>query len=123
LRLLHWCRDVAQLDGVDTLDLASVQGVLEAWGIGPLGLDRLDRAILRALVHTFAGEPVGLGTLAGVLHEEQDTIAEEHEPHLMKLGLMKRTPRGRVGTEAALRYLGGKRDDVTRLHMATGVQA
>jgi Holliday junction DNA helicase RuvB len=118
LRLLQWCRDVAQLDGVDTLDLGSVQGVLEAWGIGPLGLDRLDRAILRALVHTFQGEPVGLGTLASVLHEEQDTIAEEHEPQLMKLGLMKRTPRGRVATEAALRYLGGERDSIVKQLLA-----
>jgi Holliday junction DNA helicase RuvB len=66
----------------------------------------MDRAILEAVVHRFGGGPVGLDTLAAVFHEERDVLEEVHEPYLLKLGLLMRTPRGRVATNGSYAYLG-----------------
>src|SRR3712207_7935154 len=71
-----------------------------------LGLDRLDRAVLEALVLRFGGGPVGVATLAVAVGEEPHTIEEVCEPFLVRAGLLARTPRGRVATEAAWRHLG-----------------
>ncbi len=71
-----------------------------------LGLDRLDRAVLTALVDSFRGGPVGLSTLAVAVGEQPDTVEEVCEPFLVRAGLLARTPRGRVATEAAWRHLG-----------------
>ncbi len=70
------------------------------------GLDRTDRAVLTALCVTFAGQAVGLGTLAVAVREEPDTVEEVYEPFLLKQGLLLRTPRGRVATPAAYAHLG-----------------
>jgi Holliday junction DNA helicase RuvB len=71
-----------------------------------LGLDKVDRSLLHALCVTFAGQPVGLTTLAVAVSEEPDTVEEVYEPFLLKQGLLMRTPRGRVATSAAFAHLG-----------------
>ena len=71
-----------------------------------LGLDRLDRAVLNALVRSFSGGPVGVTTLAVAVGEEPTTVEEVCEPFLVRAGLLARTPRGRVATVAAWRHLG-----------------
>jgi Holliday junction DNA helicase RuvB len=70
------------------------------------GLDVVDKAILDTIIDKFAGGPVGLKTVAASIGEESDTIEEMHEPFLMQLGFLKRTPRGRVATPLAYRHMG-----------------
>ncbi len=105
-RLLRRVRDYAEVraDGVVTLETA--RAALALYDVDELGLDRLDRAVLHALVGTFGGGPVGLSTLAVAVGEQPDTVAEVCEPYLVRAGLLARTPRGRVATEAAWRHLG-----------------
>jgi Holliday junction DNA helicase RuvB len=74
--------------------------------VDALGLDELDRLLLRRLVETYEGRPVGLGTLADSVGEAADTIEDVYEPYLLQTGLIKRTPRGRVATPRAYRHLG-----------------
>jgi Holliday junction DNA helicase RuvB len=74
--------------------------------IDELGLDRLDRELLRALCVKFEGAPVGLSTLAVTVGEEQDTVEDVYEPYLLQCGLLKRTPRGRAATRRAFAHLG-----------------
>jgi Holliday junction DNA helicase RuvB len=105
-RLLKRVRDYAEVraDGHVTRELAR-QG-LAVFGVDGLGLDKVDRAILDALCARFGGGPVGLSTLAVSVGEETDTVEDVYEPFLMQLGLLMRTPRGRVATPAAWRHLG-----------------
>jgi len=74
--------------------------------VDELGLDRLDRAVMLALIDRFAGGPVGLSTLAIAVGEESETVESVAEPFLVRNGLMARTPRGRVATEAGYRHMG-----------------
>jgi Holliday junction DNA helicase RuvB len=76
------------------------------YDVDDLGLDRLDRAVLDALVRRFGGGPVGLSTLAVAVGEETETVEEVAEPFLVRAGLLARTPRGRVATAAAWAHLG-----------------
>jgi Holliday junction DNA helicase RuvB len=105
-RLLKRVRDFAEVraDGHVTHELAQ-QG-LAVFGVDRLGLDKVDRAILAALCSRFGGGPVGLSTLAVSVGEETDTVEDVYEPFLMQLGLLMRTPRGRVATPTAWRHLG-----------------
>ncbi|MGN9768004.1 Holliday junction branch migration DNA helicase RuvB [Micromonospora sp. SD12] len=105
-RLLRRVRDFAEVraDGVVTLETA--RAALTVYDVDALGLDRLDRAVLTALVDSFRGGPVGLSTLAVAVGEQPDTVEEVCEPFLVRAGLLARTPRGRVATEAAWRHLG-----------------
>lgn len=104
-RLLRRVRDFAEVrhDGRITGEVAL--GGLELFEVDEEGLDRLDHAVLRAVVEKFSGGPVGLSTLAAAVGEETDTIEDVVEPYLMQLGFLKRTPRGRVATERAFRHL------------------
>jgi holliday junction DNA helicase RuvB len=97
-RILRRVRDVAEVryDGVVTLDVA--RAALELLEVDGDGLERIDRALLATIVHKFDGGPVGLSTLAVALGEEPDTIEDVYEPYLLQLGLIQRTPRGRVVT-------------------------
>jgi Holliday junction DNA helicase RuvB len=79
---------------------------LDLLEVDALGLDDLDRQILRRLAQTFEGRPVGLGTLADSVGEAPDTIEDVYEPYLLQAGLIVRTPRGRVATARAFRHLG-----------------
>jgi Holliday junction DNA helicase RuvB len=105
-RLLRRVRDYAEVraDGVVTRETARV--ALGVYDVDELGLDRLDRAVLAALVGSFGGGPVGLSTLAVAVGEQPDTVEEVCEPYLVRAGLLARTPRGRLATEAAWRHLG-----------------
>ncbi|SDE23775.1 Holliday junction branch migration DNA helicase RuvB [Glycomyces harbinensis] len=105
-RLLRRVRDFAQVraDGVINVKVASA--ALALYDVDDLGLDRLDRAVLRALTGTFNGGPVGLSTLAVAVGEQSDTVEEVCEPFLVRAGLLARTPRGRVATAAAWHHLG-----------------
>ena len=106
LRLLRRVRDFAQVraDGTVTKDLACA--ALDLMDVDPLGLDDLDRRVLRAIVEKYAGGPVGLETIAAAISEEADTIMDVVEPYLLQLGFLDRTPRGRTVTAAAYRHLG-----------------
>jgi holliday junction DNA helicase RuvB len=105
-RLLRRVRDFAEVrgDGVMTRDCA--RAALELYEVDASGLDRLDRAVLTALVRGFGGGPVGLSTLAVAVGEEAETVEVVAEPFLVRAGLIARTPRGRVATAAAWRHLG-----------------
>ena len=105
-RLLRRVRDFADVAGEPRITLERTGVALGALGIDDAGLDRRDRTILRALVEKFAGGPVGLDTLATAVGEDRATLEEVYEPFLIQRGLLKRTTRGRVATEAAYVHLG-----------------
>jgi Holliday junction DNA helicase RuvB len=98
-RILRRVRDVAEVrhDGVVTIEVA--REALELLEVDGEGLERIDRSLLEAILHKFDGGPVGLSTLAVALGEEPDTIEDVYEPYLLQLGLIQRTPRGRVVTK------------------------
>jgi Holliday junction DNA helicase RuvB len=104
-RLLRRVRDYAEVraDGAITLEVA--RAALAVYDVDQLGLDRLDRAVLTALVRTFGGGPVGISTLAVAVGEEPATVEEVCEPFLVRAGMLARTPRGRVATATAWRHL------------------
>jgi len=105
-RLLRRVRDYAEVkaDGVVTLDIA--RAALAVYEVDERGLDRLDRAVLHALLKLFGGGPVGLSTLAVAVGEESETVEEVAEPFLVREGLLARTSRGRIATAAAWAHLG-----------------
>src|ERR687898_222316 len=105
-RLLRRVRDFAQVrhDGDVTSDVA--RAGLELFEVDEQGLDKLDLSILSTVVVKFGGGPVGLSTLSAAVGEETDTIEDVVEPYLLQLGLLQRTPRGRLATERAYRHLG-----------------
>ena len=104
-RLLRRVRDWAQVHGNGEVDLVAAQAALELYEVDDLGLDRIDRSVLEAIVKRFEGGPVGLSTLAVAVAEEPETIESVSEPFLVRLGLLTRTPRGRVATPAAWAHL------------------
>ncbi len=105
-RLLRRVRDFAEVNSDGHIDLAATQGALAIFDVDELGLDRLDRAVLSALVKGHGGGPVGVNTLAIAVGEEPGTVEEVCEPYLVRAGLIARTGRGRVATAAAWRHLG-----------------
>jgi Holliday junction DNA helicase RuvB len=105
-RLLKRVRDFAEVRGDGRVDIHVAQAGLELFGVDDLGLDKVDRAILSSVCARFGGGPVGLSTLAVSVGEENDTVEDVYEPFLLQLGLLKRTPRGRVATPAAWAHLG-----------------
>ncbi|PFG28610.1 Holliday junction branch migration DNA helicase RuvB [Corynebacterium renale] len=105
-RLLRRVRDYAEVHSDGTIDLSAAQGALEVFDVDELGLDRLDRAVLTALVRGHGGGPVGVSTLAIAVGEEPSTVEEVCEPYLVRAGLVARTGRGRVATASAWRHLG-----------------
>jgi holliday junction DNA helicase RuvB len=106
-RILRRVRDVAEVrhDGAVTVDVA--REALELLEVDGYGLERVDRELLHAVVRKFDGGPVGLSTLAVALGEEPDTIEDVYEPYLLQLGLIQRTPRGRIVTKLGRAYAGG----------------
>lgn len=105
-RLLRRVRDWAQVHGNGIVDLATAHAALDLYEVDALGLDRIDRAVLDVLVTRFGGGPVGLSNLAVAIGEEPETIETVAEPFLVRLGMIVRTPRGRVATAAAWQHLG-----------------
>lgn len=105
-RLLKRVRDFAQVAGVETISGKLADEALARLEVDRYGLDRNDRRILNAIVKSFAGGPVGIETIAAAVSEESATIEDVIEPYLIQLGLLQRTPRGRIATREAYRYLG-----------------
>jgi holliday junction DNA helicase RuvB len=105
-RLLRRVRDYAQVEGDGTVSREVAGAALKVHRVDDLGLDDMDREILRAVVEKFSGGPVGLSSLAVAVGEEAQTLEEVHEPFLIQLGFLKRTPQGRVATPHAYKHLG-----------------
>jgi Holliday junction DNA helicase RuvB len=105
-RLLRRVRDFAEVRADGVVNRANATAALKVFDVDAIGLDRLDRAVLVALIDSFAGGPVGLATLAVAVGEQPDTVEEVCEPFLVRAGLLARTPRGRVATPGAWRHLG-----------------
>ena len=105
-RLLRRVRDFAEVNADGHINLAAAQGALEVFDVDELGLDRLDRSVLSALIRGHGGGPVGVNTLAIAVGEEPGTVEEVCEPYLVRAGLIARTGRGRVATASAWRHLG-----------------
>ena len=105
-RLLRRVRDFAEVRGDGTIDADVASQGLALFGVDVLGLDKVDRAILRVICERFAGGPVGLSTLAISVGEQPETVEDVYEPFLMQLGLLQRTPRGRVASAGAFEHVG-----------------
>jgi Holliday junction DNA helicase RuvB len=108
-RILRRVRDVAQVRHDGAVTLAVAREALELLEVDEDGLERSDRELLSAIAHKFGGGPVGLSTLAVALGEEPETVEDVYEPYLLQLGLLQRTPRGRVLTELGLARAGAAR--------------
>ena len=111
-RLLRRVRDYAQVHGDGSINLEITNSALKMYEVDEIGLDRLDKAILRVLIDQFNGGPVGLGTLAMAVGEERETVESVAEPFLVRSGFISRSPRGRTATPAAWRHLGKKAPEV-----------
>ncbi|MEK3720976.1 MULTISPECIES: Holliday junction branch migration DNA helicase RuvB [Paenibacillus] len=105
-RLLKRVRDFAQVkgDGIITMDI--VNDALISIQVDHLGLDEIDHKMLRAIILSFKGGPVGLDTIAATIGEESQTIEDVYEPYLLQIGFLQRTPRGRMATHTAYQHLG-----------------
>ena len=105
-RLLRRVRDYAEVRAEGHVTLGVARDALAMLGVDEHGLDDTDRNLLLAIIQKYSGGPVGLNTLAAALSEEEDAIEEIYEPYLMQLGLIDRTPRGRVATALAYKHFG-----------------
>lgn len=105
-RLLRRVRDFAQVDGLDSISKAIADKALDALEVDHLGLDRIDRTLLKTMIEKYKGGPVGLETLAASTGEDSGTIEDVYEPYLLQQGLIQRTPRGRCATSRAYAHLG-----------------
>lgn len=105
-RLLRRVRDMAQVKGSPDVVEDIVAETLAMMEIDDMGLDKPDRAIVETIIEKYGGGPVGIETIAVSIHEDIETIEDVHEPYLIQLGFLKRTPRGRVATKRAYEHLG-----------------
>jgi Holliday junction DNA helicase RuvB len=105
-RLLKRVRDFAQVrgDGIITPEISGE--ALKMLQVDPRGLDSIDHKMLRAMISSFRGGPVGLDTIAATIGEESQTIEDVYEPYLLQIGFLQRSPRGRIVTPAAYHHLG-----------------
>jgi Holliday junction DNA helicase RuvB len=103
-RLLKRVRDYAQVRGDGRIDRDCADAALTLLDVDQLGFDRMDRQILLTILEKYDGGPVGLGTLAAALCEEEDTLEDVYEPYLIQCGFLQRTPRGRMATNRAAEY-------------------
>jgi Holliday junction DNA helicase RuvB len=105
-RLLRRLRDFAQVEGDGRITQKVADEALRRLDVDSLGLDMMDRKLLRAVVEKFGGGPVGIDTLAASVGEESGTLEDVYEPYLLQQGFLQRTPRGRMATRRAFEYLG-----------------
>jgi Holliday junction DNA helicase RuvB len=110
-RLLRRARDFADIEGSGNIDPAIARLTSERLDIDGAGLDDMDRRLLRTIIDTYEGGPVGVETLAAALSEPRDTIEDVYEPYLLQIGMLGRTPRGRVATRKAYLHLGRQPND------------
>lgn len=115
-RILRRVRDYSQVRSHGNIDTEVTMTALKGLDIDELGLDHVDRKLLKTIIEKFSGGPVGIETLAASISEETETIEDVYEPYLMQIGFMERTQRGRVASDAAYKHLGlGKKDKQQRL--------
>lgn len=105
-RLLRRVRDFAQVRAEGKITEGVAHQALALMQVDDLGLDEIDRKVLRTIIEKFNGGPVGLDTIAAAISEEADTIMDVYEPYLLQLGFLDRTPRGRIATRRAYEHLG-----------------
>lgn len=105
-RLVRSIRDFAQVNNEEIVSANRVKTTLQTLGIDEQGLDSTDRLILLTLIEKFSGGPTGLGSLAAILSEEQETLEDVYEPYLLQCGYLHRTPKGRVATKLAYELMG-----------------
>jgi Holliday junction DNA helicase RuvB len=105
-RLLRRVRDFAEYHSHPLITEKIVKQSLESLGVDGIGLDGMDRDILKTMIEKFKGGPVGLNTIASALSEEEETLEDVYEPYLLQLGFLERTPRGRMVTERGFMHLG-----------------
>ena len=105
-RMMKRVRDFSQVKGDGKIDTAITREALSALGVDDLGLEHIDREILRTIISRFNGGPVGIDTIAASLGEERVTIEDVQEPYLIQSGLIHRTPKGKVASPKAYRHLG-----------------
>ena len=105
-RLLKRVRDYAQVRADGRVNTEVTRAALGMMDVDGLGLDDIDRRMLRSIIEKFGGGPVGLETIAAAISEETDTVMDVYEPYLLQLGFIARTPRGRVATRLAYEHLG-----------------
>lgn len=105
-RLIKRVRDYAQVKNISSINQKIAEEALEIHEIDHMGLDKIDRQMLLAIIENFSGGPVGLDTLAASIGEDIDTISDVYEPYLMQIGFIERTPRGRKATHQAYKHLG-----------------
>ena len=105
-RLLRRVRDYAQVNASGKVNLEIAKKALDLFEIDEKGFDRIDRAILDALINKFGGGPVGLSTLAVAVGEEPETVEDMCEPYLVRVGYLARSARGRIATPLAYKLLG-----------------
>jgi Holliday junction DNA helicase RuvB len=106
LRLLRRVRDFAQVRGDGVITQEAACGALDLLQVDPLGLDDVDRRVLKTIIEKYSGGPVGLNTIGASIGEEPETIMDVVEPYLLQLGFLDRTPQGRVATRLAYEHLG-----------------
>jgi Holliday junction DNA helicase RuvB len=114
LHLLRRVRDYAQVRADGTVTRKVAREALDLLQVDPLGLDDVDRRVLRTVIVKYNGGPVGLNTIAAAISEEPDTIMDVVEPYLLQLGFLDRTPQGRVATKAAYEHLGVEYNEQTQ---------
>jgi holliday junction DNA helicase RuvB len=123
-RLLRRVRDYAEVRAKGHITLGVARDALAMLGVDEHGLDEVDRNLLLTIIEKYAGGPVGLNTIAASLSEDEGAIEEIYEPYLMQLGLLDRTPRGRVATAGAYKHLGlpfDKAQDKDQTHRQPGL--
>jgi len=105
-RLLRRVRDYAEVDYDGRITLEVAKDALNRMEVDTYGLDEIDRKLLLTIIEKFGGGPVGLGTISASIHEEKDSIEEIIEPYLIQIGMLNRTPRGRMATRLAYEHFG-----------------
>ncbi|MFN8591289.1 MAG: Holliday junction branch migration DNA helicase RuvB [Thermomicrobiales bacterium] len=123
-RLLKRARDFAEVRGEGAITDELAADALRMLDIDHLGLDDVDRRILRSIIEKFGGGPVGVETLSAAISEETDTLMDVYEPYLIQLGFLQRTPRGRLATDGAYRHLGleAPRDSARQQYLFGGAK-
>ncbi|MCG8482945.1 MAG: Holliday junction branch migration DNA helicase RuvB, partial [Clostridia bacterium] len=110
-RLLKRVRDFSQVKGNGKINIDIANKALNSLGIDQMGLEKLDREILKMIIHKFNGGPVGIETISAAVGEEKITIEDVYEPYLLQAGFIHRTPKGRIAAQQSYQHLGLEKDE------------
>jgi Holliday junction DNA helicase RuvB len=120
--LLKRARDFAQVKGNGSIDMEITRYTLSSLDIDEMGLEGLDRDILRLIIDKFGGGPVGIDTIAAAIGEDRTTIEDIYEPYLMQVGFLHRTKQGRVASSDAYAHLGLEVPEATQAKLSESLQ-